>query len=359
MGVLTATTRHQLLDLLGALPLLDSRGGRDTLLQDLPLTLRTAIPRSETTRLDLDAIVAAADAWWPTDGPVRDYPLRQLITTARDLAAGSSTAAALDQLLADLPAELDARARPACPYPGMVPFRSEDARFFYGREAEIGDMLRRLRHGRYLLVIGPSGSGKSSLVMAGLLPALARQQPDTWHVVTLRPGATPTAELTRHLGGDPIDPATTAALLAAHPPATRLLVVIDQFEEVFTQAPRAAQTAFWAALAGVRAVPACALLLTLRADFYPDLMASPLLPPGEGERLEIAPLRGDALRTAITQPARELGVEVEPALVERLLADAADEPGSLPLLQETLVLSGDGRRLASASDDQTVRVWDL
>jgi WD40 repeat protein/energy-coupling factor transporter ATP-binding protein EcfA2 len=297
------------------------------------------IPRSEATAADLDAIVYTVDLWWPIDGAVADYPLRRLVTAALDLAPSSQAAADLQAFLAAIHATLDARARPRCPYPGMVPFSPDDARFFYGREPEIAEMLRRLRVGRYLLVIGPSGSGKSSLVTAGLLPALARQQAGTWHTITLRPGTTPTAALATALGGDPANvPAAVPALLATHAPATRLLVIVDQFEELFTQAERAAQSAFLTALTTLRAQPAVTLVLLMRADFYPDLMQSVLWPPGEGERLEIAPLQGDSLRAAITRPAADVGVAVEPDLVERLVADAADEPGSLPLLQEALVL---------------------
>jgi hypothetical protein len=102
---------------------------------------------------------------------VADYPLRLLVQTAADLAAGSAIAPALRALLAILPPVRDPSVRPRCPYPGMVPFSPDDARFFYGREPEIAEMLRRLRVGRYLLVVGPSGPGKSSLVTAGLLPA--------------------------------------------------------------------------------------------------------------------------------------------------------------------------------------------
>jgi hypothetical protein len=339
MGVLNQATRQELLDLLARVPGMNSRQGRDALLRDLRADLVQGIERSEATAVDLDHIVYAADNWWPTAGPVADYPLRQLVLTAMDLAAGSEVAPALQAFLERLPPTLDPSARPRCPYPGMVPFAPEDARFFYGREAEIAEMQRRLRVGRYLLVIGPSGAGKSSLVTAGLLPALARQQPGPWHVVTLRPGATPGAVLAQALGGDPAQPAAAVqALLAAHAPATRLLVIVDQFEELFTQADRAAQSAFLTALTALRTVPAATLMLLMRADFYPDLMQSVLWPPGEGERLEIAPLHGDALRAAITRPAADVGVEVEPALVERLVADAADEPGSLPLLQEALVL---------------------
>src|SRR5579859_2056045 len=232
------------------------------------------------------------------------------------------------------------RAPPRCPYPGMRPFTAADAPDFYGRAAEVQELLGRLRHERLLLVIGPSGSGKSSLVTAGLLPALARHgswPPGTWRVRTLRPGAHPRDALVAALGGPPTS-ATLAAVLAAPPPATRLLLVIDQFEELFAQTDRATQTAWLAALEPLRADPRCTLLLTLRADFYPDLMTSDLWPVASRERLDIAPLDRTALREAIARPAEQVGVTLEPALIERLLADAADEPGSLPLLQETLVL---------------------
>ncbi len=231
---------------------------------------------------------------------------------------------------------------PACPYPGMVPFRAEDARFFYGREDELKQMVRHLRTSNFLLVLGPSGSGKSSLVQAGLIPALRSSpywSPGTWGIMPMRPGSTPLTALGSELGGDPSQAApTVAAWLAAHAPATRLLLVIDQFEEIYTQATPAGQATFIAAILALRAVETCAVVLTLRTDFFSDLMTGDLWPVGPGERQEIAPLRGLALAEAIRQPALDVGVEVEPALIERLLADAANEPGALPLLQETLVL---------------------
>ncbi len=130
----------------------------------------------------------------------------------------------------------------------MVPFRAEDARFFYGREDEIEQMLQRLRHQRYLWVIGPSGSGKSSLVYAGVLPRLAESSyfaPGFWLVRTLRPGSQPTRALAAALGDDPARPGeAVTSLLAANPPAQRLLLFIDQFEELFAQADRAEQARF-------------------------------------------------------------------------------------------------------------------
>ena len=232
--------------------------------------------------------------------------------------------------------------KPPCPYPGMVPFRAKDARFFYGREDEIEQMLQHLRHQRYLWVIGPSGSGKSSLVNAGLLPKLTASSyfsPGYWLVRSMRPGSRPTHDHDHgHSAATRSNPGgAVASLLAASSPAQRLLLVIDQFEELFAQAERTEQARFIAALKGLRAVENCALLIAMRADFYPDLMNSDLWPIDASQRLEIGPLRGQALRLAIERPAADVGVYPEAGLVERLLADAADEPGVLPLVQETMV----------------------
>lgn len=228
-----------------------------------------------------------------------------------------------------------------CPYPGMIPFSAENARFFYGRDDEIREMLRRLRDQRYFFIIGPSGSGKSSLVSAGLLPQLTRNgrfPPDFWLVREMRPSSQPLQILSQIIQGDPVQPGPALAHLLAGPsPKQRLLLAIDQFEELFTQAERVEQNSFIAALQALRPLENCTLLIMMRADFYPDLMNSDLWPLTPGQRLEIAPLRGEALRRAIQQPAIDVGVALETELLERLLADIADEPGALPLLQETMV----------------------
>lgn len=235
-----------------------------------------------------------------------------------------------------------------CPYPGMVPFRSDDARFFHGREDEIERMLRHLRHQRMLFVIGPSGSGKSSLIAAGLLPRLAESSlypAGTWLVRQMRPGANPWQSLSDAIDGDPAAPAQhVEELLDASPPAQRLLLIVDQFEELFTQVERPEQGRFVDAMQALRKVESCTLLLAMRADFYPELMHCDLWPVDPSLRLEIGPLRGDALRRAIERPAQDAGVYLETRLVDELMADAADEPGVLPMLQETLVLLWDKRR---------------
>jgi hypothetical protein len=100
-------------------------------------------------------------------------------------------------------------------------------------------------------------------------------------------------------------------LLAKHAPARRLLVVVDQFEEVFTQADRDEGGRFITALQGLAGLEKCAQVLTMRADFYPELMNSELWPLDASQRLEVAPLRGEALRQAIQQPAADVGVRLE------------------------------------------------
>ena len=232
-----------------------------------------------------------------------------------------------------------------CPYPGMRPFTESDAGRFFGRDAELDHIVRRLRRGeREIYLIGASGSGKSSLIAAGLLPRLARTVDGLprFHVQTLRPGERPVDRLAAALDGE-VGSATAVAsaigaLLARNPPATSLLLVIDQLEELFAIAGDGARRDFLEALHPLRADPRCVLVFALRADFYGSFMDSALWTDRQGRisHVEVGPLRSDSLRAAIEQPARELEVYFQAELVSRLLDDAAREPGALPLLQETL-----------------------
>jgi WD40 repeat protein len=212
-----------------------------------------------------------------------------------------------------------------CPYPGMAAFDRRNAALFHGRRREVEDLLHELRHRRCLFLIGRSGSGKSSLALAGLLPRL--EEGRTVHV--LRPGATPAA--------------TLAALTAGG--GGRRLLVVDQFEEVYTRSEPAEASRFQEALAAWLEAPEHMLLATVRSDFYPDLQGSPaIFPLFQANHRDVLPLGPDGLREAIVAPAAGVGVFVEPALVERLLADAAGEPGVLPHLQETMQLLWERRR---------------
>lgn len=237
-----------------------------------------------------------------------------------------------------------------CPYPGMRPFTELDSRRFFGRDVEIDRMIHRLRRGeREIHVIGASGSGKSSLIAAGLIPQLIRgvEGLPRFHVQHLRPGERPLERLTAVLAAELADTAAAVgALLALHPPATSLLLFVDQLEELFVTATDDQRRGFLAAIRGLRADARCVLVFTLRADFYGAFLNSPLWTDRHGAmvRIDLGPLHRDGVRIAIERPARDLGVYFQPELVSRLLDDADCEPGALPLLQETLHQLWDKRR---------------
>ena len=217
---------------------------------------------------------------------------------------------------------------PACPYPGMMPFREGQSALFFGRTVEITECVERLRLHPLLAIIGPSGCGKSSLVFAGILPAL-RASPyfahKAWTLKNIRPGTTPFAMLNHIMDG-------------AQEGENPTLLIVDQLEEVFTLAAKEEAAAFFQALLGYSRSPHVYTLLTMRADFYADLMMTTFWLHVQDHRLEVTPLDEHRLREAVTGPAEQVGVFIEAGLVERLVADAASEPGVLPLVQETLVL---------------------
>ena len=250
----------------------------------------------------------------------------------------------------------------ANPYKGLLAFGEADAALFFGREALTQQLLARLAetgpHHRFLAVVGPSGSGKSSLVKAGLVPALRRGAlpgTDKWFVLDMVPGAHPFEELETALLRVAVNP--PASLLAqlqdgergllravrrTLPPddGSELLLIIDQFEELFTLVPDRDVTAcFLNALIAAVSDPRSPLrvIATLRADFYDR----PLLYPGLSEVMQqrtevVIPMTADELVQAIERPAARVGVGVEPELVAALVADVNEQPGALPLLQYTL-----------------------
>jgi formylglycine-generating enzyme required for sulfatase activity len=246
------------------------------------------------------------------------------------------------------PEELD------CPYPGLIAFGPEQAGLFFGRDRESDEISRLVRQHGFLLVIGPSGSGKSSLLLAGVMPRLRAADGDPWLVRTIRPSAsvTPLASL---LGESAVDGGSlgdsVAALLATVPGTERLLLFIDQAEAIFVLPSKEHRDQYLDLIGELRRTEACTVVLALRADFYGDLMTSPLWPVSRGERVEITPLRAAALREAIIRPAAAVGAHIEPVLLERLFHDAGDEPDVLSLIQETMVLLWErrSRRLLTLS----------
>lgn len=276
-----------------------------------------------------------------------EVPLHLAALISLDLRRRERWSEELARLRRQLPARLEldlAQATeepPACPYPGMRPFRADEGHRFFGREREIESIVSHLRSGeRLLFALGPSGSGKSSLLHAGVLPLLRGEEARLRYdlprmtVRVMRPGERPAERLAELVGAASAEPAAVAVAAAV---AGELLVFVDQLEEAFTVAAAGERERFWAQLVALRHERRCRLLLAARADFFGALIDGPLWAEGKAAHVAVAPLRGAALRKAIAAPASAVGVAFEPGLVERLVADAEGEPGVLPLLQETLV----------------------
>jgi WD40 repeat protein/DNA-binding SARP family transcriptional activator len=221
-----------------------------------------------------------------------------------------------------------------CPFLGLATFDAAHAEYFFGRERLVADLVARLVGSPLLAVVGPSGSGKSSALRAGLLPALAESAlPGSarWRQVLIRPGERPLLELER---------AALPRTLDELRPGERLVLAVDQFEEIFTACRDENERA-----AFVDAVVEAArdgdgrvlVVLAMRADFYGRCAAYDGLAGLVGaNQVLVGPMRGDELRRAIELPARRAGLRVEPGLVDVLVADVRDEPGGLPLLSTAL-----------------------
>jgi energy-coupling factor transporter ATP-binding protein EcfA2 len=270
-----------------------------------------------------------------------ELPARLRALTALDFR--SSHRGAWQAEIARLRAYLD-RPPPAepellSPYSGLRQLTADDAGKLLGREIDIDRIMLRLQRGeREIYIVGPSGSGKSSLIAAGLVPRLTGDRGilPGCHAEVLRPGPRPYDRI-RELLGDPAAPGALDGLLARRA-ARSLLLVIDPLDDVLALGDGDQRRGWWAALGALRSDPRCILVAALRSDFYPAFMASPPWTDRAGAiaRLDLAPLGTDALRAIIERPARDRGVYVQPELVSRLLDDVAGEPAALALLQETL-----------------------
>jgi WD40 repeat protein len=246
------------------------------------------------------------------------------------------------------------------PFKALRAFGEADAADFHGRDrlvARFVDVLARPGSaGRLLAVVGPSGSGKSSAVRSGLLPRLragAVTGSQDWFITTMLPGAHPFDELEAALARVAVhqvgalselmrdDPRGIARAinLALPDEDSELLLVIDQFEELFTHVGDGERTRFLDRLIGAMREPRARLrvAITIRADF----LDRPLRHPQLAARLEtatvtVSPLTADELEAAIVEPVRRQGATYEPGLVARIIGDVGDQPGALPLLQYAL-----------------------
>lgn len=277
----------------------------------------------------------------------------------------------------------DARAT-VCPYRGLEPFREEDEHFFVGREAFVRTLLEKIGQRPLVGVVGASGSGKSSVVLAGLVPSL-RQRADgrVWEIGVMRPGPHPLRQLAavflppdtnleefdriavlkkraEQLASGEITLADVIDTTLERQPGTdRLLLVVDQWEELYTQARdlplkgsqdakdklgdaqtrngetgSECDTFVRILLESVRSEPRLSLVLTIRGDFYGRALQDRAL----GDQLQdaivnISPMARSELRRAIVEPAEKVSLSFEAGLVDEILSDIGNEPGNLPLLE--------------------------
>jgi hypothetical protein len=288
-------------------------------------------------------------------------------------------AAAAEKLLAGLP-----------PYRGLLPFREQDAGLFFGRQRFVDELVRKVGQrsaANVVAVIGRSGSGKSSIVYAGLFPALRRERgvgdQSVWQILHLRPHAEPLAELAlafnppkADLG--PVDRRAELNRLASRfrnrevtlaelvrdrlrdePGSTRLLLYVDQWEELYTlAAPREPKTdeervraadvrLFIDLVLEAAAKSPCTLVLSARSDFYPDIQNHDGLRKAVQEnQVSLGTMNEAELRAVIEGPAKALGASIDPKLTQKLIRDIGLDPasgrsdeydiGKLPLLEYAL-----------------------
>jgi DNA-binding SARP family transcriptional activator/basic membrane lipoprotein Med (substrate-binding protein (PBP1-ABC) superfamily) len=256
-----------------------------------------------------------------------------------------------------LPPQAPADPTPARnPYKGLRPFGESDAGDFFGREELVDRLLRALSSGSPLVaLVGPSGSGKSSAIAAGLIPALrggAVPGSEHWVIAQMVPGANPLAEVEAVVARSADVPAGLDTLLGSAagsngsgtslrviPGGSRLLLVIDQFEELFTITDEQERRRFLSAIAAAVAEPDSQLsvVLALRADYYDRPLMhgefAQVFIPGVVNAL---PMTAGELEAVVVRPAERAGVVVEQALLAELVADAADRQGTLPLLEYAL-----------------------
>src|SRR6185436_11943536 len=261
------------------------------------------------------------------------------------------------------------------PFPGLRPFETEEYRLFFGREGQSDALLARLQRTRFLAVVGTSGSGKSSLIRAGLMPALRGGMMAGagagWRISVMRPGGDPIGNLAAELVKDDVLPAAGAGLRADEAEAVidatlrggslgivdvarqgrlgeheKLLIVVDQFEELFRFRAAQQNTNADEAAAFVKLLLEAAhqrdlsiyVVLTMRSDFLGDCAQFQGLPEAINDGQYLIPrMTRDERRFAVTGPVGVTRGKISEPLINRLLNDVGDNPDQLPILQHALM----------------------
>jgi WD40 repeat protein/DNA-binding SARP family transcriptional activator len=255
-----------------------------------------------------------------------------------------------------------------CPYRGLAAFREQDADFYHGRERFVQQLTDALKRRSLVgVILGSSGAGKSSVVHAGLIPRMRDE--GKWSFIEFRPGGQPFQALANAVS-IALEPGMSKAdqLIEAHklaeafrtgdlslsnvadrvlendPKKRRLLLLVDQFEELYTLCPQPElRRRFIDMLIGAAqpAIPVV-LLMTLRADFMGQALSHrPLADALQHGTFILGPMNREELQAAIQNPAEKQGAAFEPGLVNRILDDVGQEPGNLPLLEFALTLMWD------------------
>ncbi|MEM9090850.1 MAG: hypothetical protein AAGC93_19145, partial [Cyanobacteria bacterium P01_F01_bin.53] len=253
----------------------------------------------------------------------------------------------------------------ACPYRGLFHFGPEDAEFFFGRDTFVTKLEQALQRRAFVAVLGASGSGKSSVVLAGLVPRL--QQTGRWQFSHFRPGDDPfytlalalvplyvpeqdatdqlaqVRKLSAYLQSGEVKLADVIARIQQNYPNQRVLLIADQFEELYTLCPQEeTRRQFLDCLLASLACTAgnespLVLVATMRADFLGNgLSYRPFADMLDSDDVKLGAMNPTELMAVIEQPAAKLGVTFEAGLAQRILKDVENEPGNLPLLEFAL-----------------------
>ncbi len=291
---------------------------------------------------------AARQALWKKvhESPpeVPESPWAEVLRTALDPdpegrpASARALARALEEVTFRLPGFEEKR-----PFPGLSSFTEDDAEYFFGREAEVEAVWKKLRRPRLLALIGPSGTGKSSFIQAGLLPTL----PPSWAAIVATPGHRPFQSLAQALlpalsGDAEVMPellrfeeagVATGLMTRWRQRHEHALVVVDQFEELFTLNPPETQAAFAELLGRLVLEADVHVLLSMRDDFLFQCHGHEALAPILSELTLLGPLGDSGLRRALVQPALACGYRFEDeSLVDEMVGGVGPERGALPLL---------------------------
>ncbi|MBX3332966.1 MAG: SUMF1/EgtB/PvdO family nonheme iron enzyme [Nitrospira sp.] len=251
-----------------------------------------------------------------------------------------------------------------CPYRGLLYFREEDAPFFFGREAAIAQLVSAVQQHSLVAVVGASGRGKSSVVRAGLVPELRKGRDRVWEVATIVPTDRPVHALAAVIM-PLLEPDMTETdrlieisklaegllsrtiklrevvdrVLAKQPGTDSLMLIADQWEELFTLCEEeATRRCFIDNILEATATTKLNTVLTLRGDFFGRAITDyrPLSDRVQGAQVNLGPMNRQELRLAIEEPAKKVGLTFEAGLVDLMLEQASDEPGHLPLLEFVL-----------------------